>query len=160
MGINFNSYKCAGVIYQIDEIEYTKKSNWPKRYFYLEVPTASGDNQKSEIFRFLVMGDEAASLNYYNEGDWVEVMFKIEGRFWTPPDEKDKSVYLGSLRPIDIHKGENPYERNKKDYKQNPDEASPDHLAELAKNVYDLANQPREPSLFDPPTGDDDDLPF
>jgi hypothetical protein len=147
MSISYNNYKCAGVLYRIDEIEYTKKSNWPKRSFYLEVPTMKSMSQGTEIYRFLLMGDDAKHFDY-EKGEWLEVLFRIEGRFWKPPDEPDKEVYLGSLRPVDIHKGDNPFEG---DYQinQDPDDLSPDYQAELAKNVKDYSAEVRPNTLFD-----------
>jgi len=158
------SYKCAGVIYGIDDIEYTKKSNWPKRFFYVEVPSSNSGMQKTEIFKFLVMGDEAGSLDFYKLGEWVEVMFKIEGRFWKPPD-KDEPIYLGSLRPIDIHKGDNPFEQGVKEVSQDPQDLSSDLMNDLAKNVKDYANEPGNKKMFDKngfliEEDKDDQLPF
>jgi len=158
MAFTLNAYKCGGVIYRIDETEFTKKSNWPKRAFYVEVPSSSSGMQKTEVFKFLVMGDEAGSLDFYNEGEWVEVLFKIEGRWWKPPNE-DKEIYLGSLRPIDIHKGENPFEKGVDKVSQDINDLSSDLMNELAKNVKDYASGNKQPELFDK---DDpaNDLPF
>jgi len=160
MAYTLNNYKCAGVIFEISEIEYTKKSNWPKRHLYIEVPTASGGMQKTEIFKFLVMGEEAKSLDWYNTGEWVEVLFRIEGRWWKPPDE-EKKVHLMSLRPIDIHKGENPFEKDVEEMSQDPDDLSPDIMKDLAKNVRDYTREVANNGLFAPPgDNNEDDLPF
>jgi len=155
-----NNYKAAGVVYEVGEIEYTKKGNWPKRKLFVEVPTSNSGMQDTEVVCFMVMGDEAGSLDYYEAGDWVEILFKIEGRWWKPPNE-DKKIHLQSLRPIDIHKGENPFEKNVK-VSQDPDDLSPDYVAELAKNVKDYSKEvPAQDTLFKRDEGDDNNgLPF
>ena len=158
MTVNLNNYKCAGVIYRIDDMEFTKKSNYPKRTFYVEVPTMRSMSQGTEIFKFMVMGEQTKSLDWYNAGDWVEILFRIEGRWWKPPDE-DKQVHLSSLRPIDIHKGDNPFEG---DYQinQDPDDLSPDPMAELAKNVKDYSQDSGSLPFDRDDDNDENDLPF
>jgi len=153
--MNLTSYKIAGTIYRIDETEFTKKG-YPKRFLFVEVPTTYGDHQRSEILKFLVMGDETASIDFYEEGQFVEILFKLEGRFWTPPDEPDKKIHLSSLRIVDIHKRDNPFKGGEK-ISESPDDNSPDHLAELATNVKDWTQKQDSKDPFEPQDGD---LPF
>ena len=143
--MNYNSYRCAGVLYDIGEVEFTKKSGYPKLKFHVEVPTIASMAQKTEIFEFLIMGDDANGFDtYYEKGDWVELLFRIEGRFWTPPDDPDKNIYLSSLRPIDIHKGENPFETGK-ELVSSTKELSSDPIQELTKNVRDYSENNKDP---------------
>jgi len=157
MSINYNRYKTAGVIYDIGEVEYTKKSNYPKRNVFVEAPTVASMSQKTEIFRFLFMGDDATNFDtYYENGDWVEILFRIEGRFWKPPDDPDKKVYLSSLRVIDINKGENPFETGK-EFVSSAEQLSSDPVRELAKSVKDYSEEKSPANPFEPQPGD---LPF
>lgn len=156
MSFNFTSYKTMGTIYRIEETKFTAKG-YPKRELILEIPKSVGMNAKTVLCKFLVLGDECGSLDYFEEGAFVELMFSLDGFEWTKPETGEKIV-LDSKKIIDIHKRENPFLTGEK-IDDRPDALSPSPVADLAKNVRDYANEEsRQDTLFDPPEGDG--LPF
>lgn len=154
MSYNLGSFKCAGTVYEVCPTEYTKKG-YPKRGILVEIPTSLGENQKSTVIKFMTLGDDTTMLDNYEASDWVEILFKLDGFFWKKP-ETGEEIHLQSLKLVDIHKGTNPFDVPSEAMSQDPDDNTPDHLAELTKNVKDYA-QEKSPGLFDPQP---DDLPF
>lgn len=160
--MQFNSFKSGGVIYKICDTQFVgKNKDIPKREIWVEVPTQKGMDSKTQLFKFEVMYEEASSLDYFNESDWVDVVFTIEGRIWEPKDEPGKKVLFQTLRPIDMKVAPNPF-KGGKDLRNTPDDLSNTIVSELGDQVKDWANEaPRRDTLFNPPSGDDDDsLPF
>ena len=159
MSLNLLTYKTMGTIYQIDETQFTGKG-FQKRALLLEIPSSVGDTQKTTIIKFMVLGEEAGSLDFFNPGDFVELMFKLDGFFWKKPETGEK-IHLQSLKIIDIHKRDNPFKTGEK-IASRPDDLSPTPVAELATNVRDYLNETEQrDTLFD----DDgnlrhDELPF
>ena len=151
MSLNLGTYKTMGVIYEVAPTEFTAKG-YPKRFILLEIPLTTGMDQKTTVIKFVTLGDECASLDYYNEGDFVELMFKLDGFFWNKPetaDEEAKKIHLQSLKIVDIQKRSNPFE-TKEAIDDSPDALSPDVVSELASNVKDYANEPaQQDTLFD-----------
>jgi len=154
--MNLTSYKTMGTIYRIEETQLTAKG-FPKRILYLEIPTAIGMDQKTIVRKFLVLGDECGSLDFFKEGEFVEMMFKLDSFWWKPPDE-DKKILLESLKVLDMHKRDNPFLTGEQ-VDDRPDALSPAPVVELATKVKDYVNEEGErDTLFDGP--DDDGLPF
>jgi len=158
MAYHVGSFKIAGIIYKIYPTGATKKG-YPKREMVLEFPTSSYGTQKTAVTKFVVMGDDVQMLDNYSEGEWVEMLFKLDGFKWKSP-ETGEEVVLNSNKLVDIHRGENPFEGGES-LSQDPDANTPDYLAELTKNVKDLTQNPEPPDLFAPaPEGPHDGLPF
>lgn len=157
MAIGLNVYKAIGCIYKIDDIELTKKG-FKKRKLFLEIPTASGENQKSEVVQFSTLGDDVDGLEWYNEGEWVEIMFRLGGRFWKPPD-RDEKIHFNSLTIADIHKTDNPFESQER-INIKPEDLSPDVVNELAKNVKDWRNEEAKQDVLFEEKDDNEQLPF
>jgi len=151
MSLNLGTYKTMGVIYEVAPTEFTAKG-YPKRFILLEIPLTAGTEQKTTVIKFVTLGDECASLDYYNPGDFVELMFKLDGFFWNKPasdDEEAKKIHLQSLKIVDIHKRDNPFE-TKEAVADKPDDLSPDVVGKLATKVRDYANEtPQKDTLFD-----------
>lgn len=156
MGLNLNSYKTVGSIYEIGPPDATRKG-FPKRYFILEVPVSPNNRDKTTFMKFTVLGDQCGSLDFYEVADYLEVLFSVEGYWWTRPEDGEK-VLLQSLKPIDMHKRDNPFETKEK-VLDSPNDLSPDPIAELAKNVKDYSREASQDTLpFDPI--EEDGLPF
>ena len=154
MGLNFATYKAIGVIYDIEDTQLTK-NGFPKRNIILEIPVVPG-RQKTTLSKFLVMGDECASLDWYEKGTWVNLMFQLDGFLWTKPETGEK-ILLQSLKVIDIQKRDNPFESQEKE-DDHPDALSPDPVAELANNVKDYSREVDKELPFE--SDDMDPLPF
>ena len=159
--MNLVTYKSMGTIYKILPTEFTAKG-FPKRAMLLEIPVLNAGTQSSTVIKFMVLGDETASLDYYNPGDFVEILFKLDGFFWKMPETGEK-IHLQSLKIVDIHKRHNPFKTGE-EIKDKPDDLSPDAVAELATNVKDYINEPhKRDTLFDDDgnfNNDGDGLPF
>jgi len=156
--MQLNNYRCAGVIYRIGEIEYVgKKKDYAKRLLVVEVPTMKSTTQGTELYKFEVMGPEANALDQYELSEWVEIMFRIEGRLWNPPDRPEEEVFFLSLRIVDMSRRDNPFETGDPVVEEE-NHLSPDLMNELAPKVKDFA---ADTSGLDPlnPEGYDD-LPF
>ena len=153
MVIGLGSFKVVGVIHTIEETSFTKKG-FPKRNLILEIPVAPGDRQKTTPIKFGTIGDDCGSLDFYEEGQWVEMLFQLDGRFWKSPEGEE--IHFQSLRIVDMNKIDNPFD-NPEQLSQDPDDYSPDHLAELAKNVKDYTKTVQEQLPFEPR---ENDLPF
>jgi len=165
MSLNLGTYKTMGVIYEVAPTEFTAKG-YPKRFILLEIPLTAGMDQKTTVIKFVTLGDECASLDHYNPGEFVELMFKLDGFFWDKPateDEEAKKIHLQSLKIIDISKRDNPFE-TKEAIDDSPNALSPDIVGELATNVKDYVNEPpKRDTMFDEDgnlNDDPDDLPF
>ena len=165
MSLNLGTYKTMGVIYEVAPTEFTAKG-YPKRFILLEIPLTAGVDQKTTVIKFVTLGDECASLDYYNPGDFVELMFKLDGFFWNKPaseEEEAKKIHLQSLKIVDIHKTSNPFE-TKEAVDDSPNALSPDVVGLLATNVKDYANEPAQrDTLFDKDGNlkdDPNDMPF
>ena len=161
--MQFNSFKTGGVIYKITDVEFVGKNNIQKREAWVEIPTQKGMDTKTQIFKFEVMFEEVNSLDAYTEGSWVDIVFTIQGRRWSPPDEPGVEKLFNSLKIIDMREGPNPFKEGK-DIKNKPEDLSHTIVSELADRVKDWANEPpNRDTLFDE-NGDirDDvnDLPF
>ena len=157
MGLNLNSYKTCGFVYKIGPPDATKKG-YPKRDFVLEVPTSPNNRDKTTFMKFTVLGDACGSLDFYEVGTFLEVLFSVEGFWWQPPEEDREKVLLQSLKPIDMHKRDNPFETKEK-VLDSPNDLSPDPIVELTKNVRDYSREPEKAELpFD--QDNYDDLPF
>lgn len=153
MGLNFASYKSLGVIHEIKDTEYTK-NGYAKRFLILEIPIVA-NGEKTTFGKFLVLGDETGSLDFFNEGDWVEILWNLDGKYWKKP-ETGEQILLESKKVVDIHKRDNPFESQERVY-DGADEGSSGVIAELAKNVKDYRNEGGN-DLFS--QKEDDDLPF
>lgn len=161
MALGYNVYKAIGAIYDIGEIETTARG-YRKREVWLEMPTTvTGHEQRSEIPKFVVFGDEAEYLDNYSKGDWVAIMFRLNGRFWLKPETKEK-IHFNSLNLIDIHKIDNPFKSQ--DTEDTPDALSPDPVVDLAKDVKDRSRwgdrESEEDDMFKPIDKEYNDLPF
>jgi len=159
--IQLNTFKTGGVIYKITKTKLVgKKSDFPKRELWVEVPTQLGVNQKSTLFKFEVIGEETGSLDWYNESEWVDIVFKVDTRKWNSPEGED--VLFLSLKIIDMKKGPNPFSEGK-DMKNKPEDLSNTLVSELGDKVKDWANEEADHNLddmFKPSGGDDTGLPF
>jgi len=164
--MQFNSFKTGGIIHTITETEFIKGKNgdFAKRELWLEVPTQSGMDNKTQIFKFEVLFDEAASLDYYEAGQWVDVVFTIKGRLWkdkTKPDAVEKLFNSNSI--IDMKKGPNPFDKGK-DLRHTPDDLSNTIVSELGDKVKDWVNEDnKQDTLFDEDGNlkpEQDSLPF
>lgn len=155
MSLNLLTYKTMGTVYRVGEVEYTQKG-YAKCEVLIEIPYTLGSKQKTDIIKFKVFGDDAKYMDQYKGGDFVEIMFRLNGYMWKPPD-KDEEINLTSLRIVDIHKRDNPFE-TKEIVFDGPDNLSPDPVVDMAKKVKDWVNEkPKEDVLFDE---NNDDLPF
>ena len=156
--MNLNNYKTAGVIYKITKEELVGKNNdYPKRFLFLEVPSLNSmDNQTTEVWKFTIMGPECGSLDYYEEKEWLEVTFKIEGRFWKPKDEPDKEVHFMNLRIVDMARATNPFDMNQEPESPSVDEITPD----LFKDLEDRSEAMKKEKTGGDKPEYDDDLPF
>ena len=157
--MQFNSFKTGGVIHTITETEFIKgkSGDFPKRELWLEVPTQSGMDSKTQLFKFEVLFDEAGSLDYYNTGEWVDVVFTIKGREWKDPSTQKKKLF-NSNSIIDMKKGPNPFESGK-DLRHTPDDLSNTIVSELGDNVKDWINENSKSDVL-PTIPFDNDLPF
>ena len=156
--MNLNSYKTMGTIYDIPDTQFTAKG-FPKRELFVEIPTSTSGSQKSVVIKFTVLGDEAGSLDFYEVGQFVEILFKLDSFEWKKPETGEK-IHLQSLKIVDIHKRDNPFETGEK-VADLPDDLSPDPVAELATKVKDWTNIEKGNTLFDKDGNmTDDDLPF
>ena len=111
MAYGLGTFKIAGVLYKLYDTEFTKKG-YPKRKLVLEFPTSVGSDQKTSFSTFMVLGDDSAMLDQYEEGSWVEILFKLDGFWWKKP-ETGEEILLDSHKIIDIHRGENPFQDRK-----------------------------------------------
>jgi len=157
MSLNLTSFKTMGVIYRIEETKFTAKG-YPKRELVLEIPTAVGSNAKTVLAKFLVLGDECGSLDYFEEGTFVQLMFKLDGFEWTKPETGEKIV-LTSLKILDLHKMDNPFLTGE-EIDDSPDALSPTPVAELATKVKDYANEPAKQDTLFEQQDNGDPLPF
>ena len=158
--MQFNSFRSGGVIYRITDTELVGKNSMPKREVWLEVPTQKGMDTKTQIFKFEVLFEETSSLDFFNVGSWVDVVFTIQGRIWEPPKEPGVKKLFNSLRIIDMKVGPNPFQEGK-DIKNKPEDLSNTIVSELADNVKDWANEePKQDTLWDKTDTNADDLPF
>jgi hypothetical protein len=81
----------------------------------------------------------------------------VDGFFWTKPETGEK-ILLQSLKVVDLHKRDNPFETKEK-VLDSPNDLSPDPIVELTKNVRDYSREPEKAELpFD--QDNYDDLPF
>ena len=158
MATTLNNYRAAGVIYKISETEMVgKNKDFPKRFILLEIPTLNRmDNQTTEILKFTVIGEQCGSLDWYESGEWVSILFKLTGRFWKPKDEPDKEVHFQNLEIIDIAREQNPFEMNQEPESSSAEEISPDLFEELEKRSEKLKEEMKGKS----DNKDVDDLPF
>ena len=150
--MNLLNYKAAGVIYNIGDTEMVgKNKDFPKRSLFIEIPTTNSmDKKTTEILKFTVIGPECGSLDYYANGEWVELVFRIEGRYWTPPSEPDKEVHFQNLALVDVSRANNPFKRSQDPESPSAEELSPDIFNEFEKKKK--GNDRFEPIV--------DDLPF
>jgi len=155
MSLNLATYKSLGVIYKIYDTQLTK-NGYPKREFILEIPTSTGQKAKTTLAKFLVLGDECGSLDFFFEGEFCEVMFRLDGKMWKKP-ETGEEILLQSLKVVDMHKRENPFETNEP-IDDGPDSLSPQPIVDTATHVKDYINEPRQRDIFD--DDEPDDLPF
>ena len=157
MSYSFVRYKAIGCIYEIGEIELTKKG-FKKRWLWLEIPTDAGGKQKTIIRKFLTLGDECGSLDFWEKGAWCELLFRLDSREWKKPETGEK-IFLQSEIIMDMHKTANPFEAKYK-IDDSPEALSPDPVNELTKNVKDWVNEkPKDDVLFSE-EDDNEDLPF
>ena len=156
--MQFNSFKSGGIIYKITDTEFVGKGDGiPKRELWLEVPTQKGMSDKTQIFKFEVLYEETASLDFYTEGNWADVVFTITGREWSPPNEPNTKKLFNSLRIIDIKEAPNPFDAGK-DIRNKPEDLSNTIVSELGDQVKDWVNEtPKRDTMFEPQEGD---LPF
>ena len=155
MALSLTSFKTMGVVYKVPDTTHTKKG-YPKREIWIEIPTTTmSQKQKTIIVPFLVLGDECGSLDFYTEGEFLEVLFALDSFMWTDPTTGNVKPLL-SLKIIDLHRRENPFE-TKEDIDDSPDALSPDIVAELATNVKDYSREVDKELPFD---NNEDDLPF
>jgi hypothetical protein len=166
--MQFNSFKTGGVIYKITDTELVGHKKSPKRELWVEVPTQSGMSENTTIFLFEVMFEETNSLDFFKEGEWVDIVKKERHRVWTPPRKQDENgesfqprdKLFNSKQILDVRKAPNPFEEGK-DLRNTPDDLSNTIVSELGDQVKDWVNEkPKQDTLFDPPSGDDDQLPF
>ena len=166
MSLNLVTFKTMGTIYEVAPTEFTAKG-YPKRYILLEIPTAMGESQNTVIRKYVTFGDECASLDFYKESDFVELMFKLDSFEWKKKtfneetgEEEVELVHLQSDKIVDIHKRDNPFKTGEK-IADKPDDLSPDIVGELATKVKDYVNEPQQGDIFEQQKGDKfDDLPF
>lgn len=158
MNYSFVTYRTIGCIYEIGEVELTKKG-FQKRWLWLEIPTTASGTQKTIIRKFLTLGDECGSLDYWEKGQWTQLMFRLDSREWSKPETGEK-IHLQSEIIVDMHKMENPFEADHK-VDDSPEALSPDPINELAKNVKDWKNEKsKDDVLFADKEDDNDGLPF
>ena len=161
--IQYNTFKTGGVIYKITDVIFVgKNKDFPKRELWLEVPTTRGVDQRTELFKFEVVGDDAGSLDYMHETAWVDMVFKIEGRIWKNPEGKE--ILFTSLKIIDAKEGPNPFDE-KKELMNTPDDLSNTISSSEGDQVKDWNNPQAVVDVnqgaslpFD--DGDVSDLPF
>jgi len=167
MSLNLITYKTMGTIFEVAPTEFTAKG-YPKRYILLEIPKSMGDSQDTVIRKYVTFGDDCASLDYYNEGDFVELMFALDSFEWTKEEWSEeekkmvkKKIHLQSDKIVDIHKRDNPFKTGEK-VADHPDDLSPDIVAELATKVRDYNNDPLQSDMFKQKEGnlENDGLPF
>jgi len=146
-----------GTIYRLDSTK-TTKNGFHKREFILEIPASTSQNTKTTLAKFLVLGDECGSLDFFPEGSFVEIMFRLDGVMWKKP-ETGEEILLQSLKVVDMHKRPNPYEKDEV-IDDDPDSLSPQPIADLAKNVKDYANEKGVEDIWKIQDDNIDPLPF
>ena len=151
--MDYNIFKLQGTVYQIPDTEtkITAKGEYQIRHVMIEVPTVN-PSQKTSVLKFKMFGDECDVLDMLSEGDWIEIMFRITGKFWKPPNE-DKKIHFQNLDLVTIQKQPNPFKENK----------DKDHTAEeLSSNVFADVDKRVKEFVKDPLSPDDhsNDLPF
>ena len=153
--MNLNNFRTKGVIYKIADEEYTKKG-FSKRFIYVETPTINSMSQGTQVLKFNVFGDECGSLDFFEAGQWVSVLFRIEGRWWKPPD-KDEEIHFQNLGLVDMQKCDNPFETKEKE--PEPEDLSFGLFEDTEKRVKEFVGE-KGGSLGQKNKELDDQLPF
>ena len=158
--MQFNSYKCGGVLYKVtDEVQVGEKL-WPKREIWLEVPTENSMDQGTEIYAFELFGEECSGTEWLEEGAWYDVVFRIKGKIFKSKKEPGKESVFPKLKILDIKKSKNPFEEGK-DIQNTTDDLSNTIVSELAGQVKDWGNEKAQQDIFKQNDGAaDGDLPF
>ncbi len=158
--MQFNTFRSGGIVHTITDIEHVGKALWPKREIWIEIPTQpSTHDQKSEVIPYELFGDECAMADRFSPGDWVDFIFRLTSRLWSPKDDPSKKKCFLTLKLIDMKIGPNPFEE-KKDIKNTPEDLSNSIVSDLADKVKDYANEESVKDVNDPFAEQPDDLPF
>lgn len=158
--VQLNTFRLGGIIFKITDIEYVgKKKDFPKRELWLEVPTQMGVDQKSTMVKFESVGDDTASLDFFKPAQWVDMVWRFDGRLWKSPEGKE--VLFNSCKIIDMKVGPNPFEEGK-ELENKPEDLSNTLVSELGHQVKDWVNEKGVGDVNDklPFEEVDDDLPF
>lgn len=165
--MNLNTIKGMGTVYEVEETETikTKNGTMDKRSIYIEMPTQLGDRGNSEVLKFETINEDCGSLDWFKAGMWVNVIYRITGRFWVRPKDNLR-MHFTSLKLVDIKEGKNPHITGEK-VDDSPDDLVPDPVAKLANNVKDWINDKgtndvnSDPGLWSQDKGTEEDgLPF